>query len=148
MNTWTNSSDWTAHIALACITCKNVVLLKTKAEILQEKAQTTNLFLPTVCISCEKDERIRGAVGSSGIGSATALWISLSISHNIIRMWQPFLEMSAFLEGELFVPKTKVILVQCNEVRDKVGSDYIVQSMDRTTGYRVEVHLYLLNGFF
>ena len=88
------------------------------------------------------------AVGSSGIGSATALWTSLSISHNIIRMWQPFFEMSAFLEGELFAPKTKVKLVQRDEVRDKVGSDYIVQSVDRTTGHRVEVYPYLLSGFF
>jgi hypothetical protein len=55
-------------------------------------------------------------------------------------MWQPFLEMSAFLEGELFAPKTKVTLVQRDEVRDKVGSNYIVQSVDHTTGHRVEVH--------
>jgi hypothetical protein len=96
---------------LAYITCENVILLKTKAEILQEKAQTINLFLPTVYVLYEKDERMIGAIGSSGIGSATALWTLLSISYNIIRMWQPFLEMSAFLEGELFTPKTKVTLV-------------------------------------
>jgi len=149
MENWTYSSpDWKAYIVLACITCENVVLLSTKPEILEKKAQTTNLFLPTVCVLCEKDERMSGAVGSNGIGYATALWTSLSISHNIIRMWQPFLEMSAFLEGELLAPKTKVKLVQRDEVRDKVESNYIVQSVGRTTGDRVEVHPYLLSGFF
>jgi hypothetical protein len=50
--------------------------------------------------------------------------------------------MSAFLEGELFAPKTKVTLVQCDEEGEKAGSDYIVQSVDRATGHRVEVHPY------
>lgn len=144
MYNWT--PDWNAHVVLACIACENVVLLTTKAEILREKAQTNNLFLPTVCVSCEKDEMMAG-----GIGSATALWTSLSISHNIIRTWQPFLEMKAFLEGELAVltKKAKVKLVKCDEVRDKVGSDYIVQSvlLDGNTGH-AEVHPYLQSGFF
>ena len=145
MNTWTNSSDWTAHVALACITCENVVLLTTKPEILRKKGYTVNLFLPTVCASCEKDERMMGGFGA---GTRTALWTSLSISHNIIRMWQPFLEMRAFLEGLLSAPTRSVNLVQRDEVRDKAGSDYIVQSVDRTAGDRVEVHPYLLSGFF
>ena len=85
-----------------------------------------------------------GAVGSSGIGSAKVL----SISHNIIRMWQPFLDMRTFLEGKLSAPTTMVKLVQRDEVSDKVGSDYIVQSVDRTIGHRVQVHPYLLSGFF
>jgi hypothetical protein len=63
-------------------------------------------------------------------------------------MWQPFLEMRAFLEGLLSAPTISVNLVQRDEVRDKAGSDYIVQSVDRTTGDRVEVHPYLLSGFF
>jgi hypothetical protein len=130
--------NWKAHVVLACITCENVVLLTTKAEILQTKPQTMNLFLPTLCVSCEKDERRPVAFGQSGIGSATALWTSLSISHGIIRTWQPFLEMKAFLGGELSMPTTKVKLVRRDEVRDKVGSDYIVQSvlLDHGTGGR------------
>jgi hypothetical protein len=131
---------------LACITCENIVLLTTKPEILREEAQTTNLFLPTVCESCEKDEWMMGPVGSR-IGSARPLWTSLSISHDIIRMWQPFLKM-AFPEGLLSASKTNVKLVQRDEVRHKVESDYIVQSVDCSTGHRVEVHPYLLSGFF
>lgn len=79
---------------LACITCENVVLLTTKDEVLRNK----DLFLLTVCVLCKNDKRI---MGNSGIGSATALWTSLSISHSIIRTWQPFLAIKAFLEGEL-----------------------------------------------
>jgi hypothetical protein len=71
--------DRKAYIVLACITCENVVLLTTKDGGF---AKTTDLFLPTVCVSCEKDERMSG---SSSIGSAIALWTSLSISHSIIR---------------------------------------------------------------
>lgn len=48
----------------------------------------------------------------------------------------------------LLAPKTKVKLVQRDEVRDKVESNYIVQSVGRTTGDRVEVHPHLLSGFF
>jgi hypothetical protein len=96
MENWTYSSpDGKAHVVLACITCENVVLLTTKPEILREKKQTINLFLPTVCVLCEKDEK-----RLVGVGIGLALWISLSISHNIIRTWQPFLEMRAFLEGD------------------------------------------------
>jgi hypothetical protein len=64
-------------------------------------------------------------------------------------MWQPFLAMNAFLGGELSVPTTKVKLVQHDEVRDRVGSDYIVQSvlLDRKTG-RPEVQKYLHTEFF
>jgi hypothetical protein len=64
-------------MVLACITCENVVLLTTKGKVL---ANYKDLFLPTVCVSCENDERM---MGNSGIGSATALWTSLSISRSI-----------------------------------------------------------------
>jgi hypothetical protein len=131
-------------MVLACITCENVVLLTTKDGGF---AKTTDLFLPTVCVSCEKDERMSG---SSGVGSATALWTSLSISHSIIRTWQPFLAMKAFLEGGLSEPTTKVKLVQRDEVRDKVRSKYMVQSvlLDHSTGRVVQVYPYLQSGFF
>jgi hypothetical protein len=115
-------------MVLACITCENVILLTTKDEVLPGK----DLFLPTVYVSCEKDERM----GNSGIGSATALWTSLSIIHSMIGTWQPFWAMKAFLEGELSEPTTKVKLVQRDEVRDKLGSNYMVQSvlLDHGTG--------------
>jgi hypothetical protein len=81
MDNWTYSSpDRKAYVVLAYITCENVVLLTTKPEILREKAQTINLFLPTVYVLCEKGKRIAEGFRKSGIGSATALWISLSIS--------------------------------------------------------------------
>ena len=63
-------------------------------------------------------------------------------------------DVAAFLGNERFPGRGAVCandegqLVQRDEVRDKVGSDYIVQSVDRTTGHRVEVHPYLLSGFF
>jgi hypothetical protein len=83
-------------------------------------------------------------MGNSGLGSATALWTSLSI-----RMWQPFLAMKDFLKGGLSEPATKVKLVQRDEVRDKLGSNYMVPSvlLDHSAG-RVEVHPYLQSGFF
>ena len=52
-------------------------------------------------------------------------------------------------ERELALPTTKVKLVQRDEVRDMVGSDYIVQSvlLDHNTGRTAEVHPYLQTGF-
>lgn len=93
------------HIVLAYITYKNVILLIIKGEVL---ASYMDLFLPMVCVSCEKNKKISR---SSGIGSATALWILLSISYSIIRTWQPFLVIKAFLERKLSNPIIKVKLV-------------------------------------
>jgi hypothetical protein len=58
--------------------------------------------------------------------------------------------MKAFLEGELSEPTTKVKLVQRDEIRDKLGSSYMVQSvlLDHSTGRVVQVHPYLQSGFF
>jgi hypothetical protein len=142
MENWIISSpESKARIVLACITCENVVLLTTKDEILREMRQALSLFLPTVCLSCKKDGEM--------IYGKTTMWISLSISYNIIRMWQPFLAMKAFLGGELSMSPTAVNLVQHDEVRDMVRSNYVVQSMllDDKTG-RAEVHPYLHTGFF
>jgi len=131
---------------LACITYKNVVVFTAEAEIMQKKRKTIDLFLPMVCISYKGDERRKIL---PFVKSATAIWTSLSISYGIIRMWQPFLAINAFLEGELSVPTTKVKLVQRNKVRDMVGSDYIVQSvlLDRKIGHP-EVQKYLYTRFF
>jgi hypothetical protein len=59
----------------------------------------------------------------------------------------PFLAMEFFLEAELSV-STK--LVQRDEVRNNVGSDYIVQSvlLDHSIGCVVQLHSYLQSGFF
>lgn len=147
MENWIiSSTDRKAHIVLACITCENVVLLTAETEILREQqGKTMDLFLPTVCMSCEEDERRKVLP----LGKSTAMWTSLSISHNMIRPWQPFSAMNALLGGELCIPLTKVKLVRRGEVRDMVGSDYVVQSvlLDRKTG-RAEVHKYLHTGFF
>jgi hypothetical protein len=56
--------------------------------------------------------------------------------------------MRAFLEELLSALIRSINLVQYNKVRNKAGSDYIVQSIDRTIGDRIEVYLYLLSGFF
>jgi hypothetical protein len=56
--------------------------------------------------------------------------------------------MSAFLEEKLFALKTKVTLVQRDEVKDKVTFDYIVQSVNRITKHKVKVYSHLLSKFF
>jgi hypothetical protein len=143
----TASVNQRANIVLACITCENVVLLKAKPEILVEGMGTTNVFLPTVCVSCEKKERM-GPLGWINIPYTTAIWTSLSISSGMIQTWRPFSAMKAFLEGELPVP-TPVKLVKLNEVKDTVESDYTVQSvlLDDSKGSVTELHLYLQSGF-
>ena len=70
---------------LVCITCESVVLLTAKPGILR-KERTLDLLLPTVSVSCEKDERRKVGFEQSAIGSATALWTSLSISCSMIRL--------------------------------------------------------------
>jgi hypothetical protein len=68
---------------LACITCKKVILLTTEDSYLQVKGydnQTVNLFLPTVCFSCEKDKRKKVADSKSNKEISMAMWTLLSIS--------------------------------------------------------------------
>ncbi|KAF8860032.1 hypothetical protein BDZ45DRAFT_672761 [Acephala macrosclerotiorum] len=137
------------YIVLACITCEGVILL-TRKEILggeETEAPTINLFVPTVCSSCEEGKEVLGLFGSSNRVSAKAVWTSLSISYGMIRTWQPFLAMKDFLKGELSVPTTKVNLAQRDEVKRMVGSGYMVQSvvLDHNT---VQAHPYLQCGFF
>jgi hypothetical protein len=59
-----------AHITLAYITYKNVVLLTIKPKILREKGYTINLFLPMVYALYEKDKRIIGGGFRAGIRTA------------------------------------------------------------------------------
>jgi hypothetical protein len=92
---------WESHIVLACITCEKVILLTTEVEGYDN--QTVNLFLPRVCFSCEKDERKKVADSKSDKEISMAMWTSLSMSWDMIRMWQPYFAMNAYLEGDLSV---------------------------------------------
>jgi hypothetical protein len=74
---------WKSHIVLACITCEKVILLTTEDNYLRAKgydSQTINLFLPTVCLSCERDKRKKAADEKSDEEITTAMWTSLWIS--------------------------------------------------------------------
>ncbi|KAF8846474.1 hypothetical protein BDZ45DRAFT_459250 [Acephala macrosclerotiorum] len=155
MDNWIiSSSNRKVHVVLACITCENVILLTTKDEILRAKSnnesQTMNLFVPTVCSSCEKGEEVSQGFSHGIEKRHEAIWTSLSISCGMIQTWQPFSAMKAFLEGKLSVQTPKVKLVQRDEVRDMVGLDYMARSvlLDYSTGQAAEVHPYLQSGFF
>lgn len=99
--------QWNSHIVLACITCGSVVLLTRtdKDRNAARRAYETvihlstndenvrwfddgpvNLFLPTVCSSCDK----------------VASWTTFSISRSLLQTWQPYRAMSAFL-GDLLM---------------------------------------------
>jgi hypothetical protein len=72
-----------------------------------------NLFLPTVCSSCDR----------------LPSWTSLSISRSFMETWQPYLAMSAFLEGDLSMIGSPISLVHRERVIEIIGSGYIVQSV-------------------
>ena len=144
---------WESHIVLACITCEKVILLTTEDSYLRVEGydeQTVNLFLPTVCFSCEKDERKKIAGSKSGEKISMAMWTSLSISWDMIRMWEPYFAMQAHLEGDLSVQEPRVSLVQRDKVRDMIGSAYTINSvlLNVSTGMPAQVLPYLQGGFF
>lgn len=148
--------EWKSHIVLACITCEKVILFTTEDEDLRAKAfdnGTVNLFLPTVCFSCDKAERKKVADGKSDKEITMTMWTSLSISRDFIQTWQPYLAMKAFLEGILSTsksPESSVSLVQRDNIRDMIGPHYKIQSavVNPSTGVAAEVHPYLQSGFF
>jgi hypothetical protein len=152
MEDWNSSIHWKSYIVLTCITCEKVVLLTIKDEILRamENEITINVFLPTVCFSCEKDERKKVACRKSDKEITMAMWTSLSISHHIIRMWEPYNSMKSFLHGQLSLPERKVSLVQRDRVRDAIESNYTVRSviLNPDTETAAEVLPYLQSGFF
>jgi hypothetical protein len=148
-----DSIDWTTHVVLACITCEAVSLL-TRPNNTQRAAReasrkfmqlipvdpstdqsiidrTVNLFLPTVCRSCN--------------GSAS--WTSISISRNLIDIWQPFLAMRAFLEADLSIFGSSISVVDHAEVIRIASSDYKIQSVV-VSGAKVVVQQFLKSGFF
>ena len=98
---------------LACIICENVLLLTLKQLAFVPESETINLFLPTVCVSCEEEENRKVLIDK---GSTTAIWTSLSINHGMIRTWQPFEAMKTYLKGTLIVP-AKVSLVRRDKIR-------------------------------
>jgi hypothetical protein len=130
----TSAFDWTSHIVLACITCEGVILFTRRnkdQKAAREASQTVmqlipaepntqkttdgvvNLFLPTVCFSCCR----------------STSWTSLSISRSFMEMWQPYLAMSAFLEGHLSMIGSSINLAHREKVREITGSDYLLDSM-------------------
>jgi hypothetical protein len=92
-----------------------------------------NLLLPTVCSSCSKD----------------ASWQSISISRNMIEIWQPYLAMRAFLEGDLSLLGSSISLVHSEAIRKIIGADYMIQSVkvNPSSGVAAHAHSYLKGGF-
>ena len=117
---------------LACITCEKVILLTTGDNFLRVKGydeQTINLFLPTVCFSCERDERKKVADEKSDQEITTAMWTSLPISWDMMWMWQPYSAMNAFPERESAYTNAEASLVQRNKIKDIIEPRFAVQSM-------------------
>ena len=67
----------------------------------------------------------------------------------MIEIWQPYLAMGAFLEGELSLLGSSIRLVQCEAIRRTIGSDYVIQSVEVNTssGATAHVHSYVKGGF-
>lgn len=67
-----------------------------------------------------------------------------------MEIWQPYLAMCAFLEGDLSLPGSLISLVHCEDVRKAVGSDYVVQNVEinPSSGIAARVQPYLLSGVF
>jgi len=149
MEYW-DSSTWKAHIALACISCEKVVLFTTEDDILRTRnSDTVDLFIPTVCFSCESDEKRKTADAKSNKDVPVAVWMPLSISKGMVWEWKPYSAMNTFLGGRLFLPK-KLSLVHRDEVRDMAGSNYKIQSVKLNPSTEVAAQLdpYLQSGFF
>jgi len=59
--------------------------------------------------------------------------------------WEPYLARSAFLEGDLAMLWSSISLVHCKDVRNTVGSDYVIQSVEvnPSSGAAAQVQPYL-----
>lgn len=145
--------DWKSCVVLVCITCEDVALLSTNDKYLRMKGyddRIVNLFLPTVCFSCEHDEKRRmGERRGSDKEGPYSLWNSLSISWNFVTTWPPYASMVAYLR-DLSMEKPRVRLVRRDEVKEMFESKYTVQSvsLNDTSGKPVRVLPYLRGGFF
>jgi hypothetical protein len=149
---------WESHIVLACMTCEEVVLLSRK-DIDREAARISlhavidllsvelinvdyqenreiivSLFLPTICSSCSK----------------YSSWKTFSIKRSFIEMWQPYLALCAFLEGDLSLLGSSINVVHCEDVKNVIGSSYVMQSVKVNPSSRVaaQVEPHLRSGFF
>jgi hypothetical protein len=140
-----------SHIVLACITCEKVILFTETHKDWREARKATqrvmqlisaklgiandifNLFLPTTCSSC----------------SRVASWKSLSISRNMMELWQPYLAMKAFLEGDLSLVGLPMSLVHCKDVKETAGSNCVIRSVEvnPSSGAAAQAHPYLQGGF-
>jgi len=143
--------SWKAHIALACISCEKVVLFTIEDDILRTRdLDNVDLFIPTVCFSCENDEKRKTSDAKSNKDVPVAVWMPLSISVGMVRTWKPYSAMNTFLGGSLLLPKKKLSLVHRDEVRDMAGSNYKIQSVKLNPSTEVAAQLdpYLQSGFF
>jgi hypothetical protein len=148
---------WESHIVLACMTCEEVVLLSRKdenreaarkplgkvidllpLELINEdyqenRAMIVSLFLPTVCTSCGKHSS----------------WQTFSMSRSFVETWQPYLALRAYLEGDLSLLGSLISVVHCADVKNAVGSFYVMQSVkvNPSTGAAAEREPYLKGGF-
>lgn len=150
----TSAFDCTSHIVLACITCENVILFTRPNKDWKAARQASqsvmrlipadldpqkfndiaiNLFLPTVCCSCDK----------------LASWTSFSISRGFMETWQPYLAMSAFLEGDLSMLRSSISLLHRENVMEVIDSDYMIRSVvvNPSSGAAAQVQPYLQSGF-
>jgi hypothetical protein len=151
MESWKYSKNIVAQVALACVSCDKVVLFKMKPEILGPPPLVVeNIFLLTFCFTCETDEKKKFATWGSSRDVPAAGWMPLSISVEMLRMWEPYFAMAAFFEGNISLPKTKLSLVHRDEVRDKAGTSYQIQSvkLNPEAGVAALPDPYLESGFF
>jgi len=149
----TSTFEWKSHIVLACITCEKVILF-TKPDKDQKAARKTsqkfrqlitnefdprkfddeivNVFLPTVCSSCD----------------GAASWTSLPISRSFMQTWQPYLAMKACLEEDLSMIGSSISLVHREKVTEITSSGYMIQSavVNPSSGTAAQVQPYLQSG--
>jgi hypothetical protein len=141
---------WKSRIVVACITCERVVLFTAMEGSLEMEGydELSHIFLPTVCFSCEKDERARTAVGKD---SKETSMPSIALSPNMLWAWQPFLTMLEYLEGELSLLSSKqpgsVAVLHRDKIKELIKPEYIIQSVSLTRE-GANVLPYLGSGFF
>jgi len=64
-------------------------------------------------------------------------------------MWQPYLALRAFLDGDLSLLGSLISLVHCEDVKHAVGSSYVMQSVqvNPSAEAAAEIKPYLKGGF-
>lgn len=66
-----------------------------------------------------------------------------------MEIWQLYLAMRAFLEGDLLLLGSSISLVHCEAARKTIGSDYVIQSVEvnPSSEAAAQVHSYLQGRF-